>query len=440
MPEYLSKRNGHWQFVRRVPLEFVALDPRGVVKHSTKVAVRKDPRGSKAGKVADVMNRELEAYWRGLSEGKAQEAAERYNEARRRARVLGFDYAETAEVASRPVLEVLERLEKLMTGGLVDDAGARAAIYGYEGRPSVKVSEIWPKFEHQTRNDVADMSPNQLRRWKNAYKLAVSDFESVVKDKELPAITHADILDYVDWLEGRVEEGEIVAKTANKYMGHVSRMIKEINRKQRLGLGDLFAGMRLFGQKNVTRPPFPTAFVQDRILSPDALMGLNDEARAAVMIIADTGLRLSEAVNLNGMTIHLDCKIPYVEVLPDGRRVKTNDSVRQIPLVGAALAGAKLQPNGFPRYADKGASFSAYVNGYMTAKNLRPTRQHTLYSLRHTFKDRLIAAECEDSMIEALMGHSDDHPKYGKGPALDLKLKVLQRIAFKVPSPGLRLV
>lgn len=32
------------------------------------------------------------------------------------------------------------------------------------------------------------------------------------------------------------------------------------------------------------------------------------------------------------------------------------------------------------------------------------------------------------------MGHSDDHPKYGSGPALDLKAEVLHVIAFKPPS------
>jgi hypothetical protein len=102
-----------WQFVRRVPLEYATLDRRGVIKHSTKVEVSKDPRGSKAEKIAKAMNRELEAYWRALAEGKAQEAKERYEKARRHARTFGRDYAETAELAKRSKLEVLERLEKL---------------------------------------------------------------------------------------------------------------------------------------------------------------------------------------------------------------------------------------------------------------------------------------------------------------------------------------
>jgi hypothetical protein len=57
-----------------------------------------------------------------------QEAAERHAEARRRARSLRFDYAETLELANRPTGEVLKRLEELISGGLVEDAGARVEL------------------------------------------------------------------------------------------------------------------------------------------------------------------------------------------------------------------------------------------------------------------------------------------------------------------------
>jgi integrase len=434
MTDYLTKRNGHWHFVRRVPTEFAHLDKRDIINHTTRILVARDRRGLKAGRIADTMNRELEAYWRGLLEGRAQEAADRYTEARRRARTLGFDYAEVGELIGRSLEERVARVETLITKRLIDDYGANAALLGGEQRPPVKLSEVFPIFEKTTTNAVKDMSPNQLKRWKNGYSLAVNDLISVVGDKNLGDLRNTDILDYVDWLEGRVSEEEIVAKTANKYIGHNSKMIKSINRRLRLGLPEFFAGMRLQGVQQISRPPFPIDFVQEKLLAEGALMGLNDEARRAILLIADTGLRLSEAVNLNETTIHLDCTIPYVEVLPDGRRVKTQDSIRQIPLVGTALAAMKLHPGGFPRYMDKGASFSGYVNGYLLDQGLRPTRKHTVYSLRHTFKDRLIAAKCQDSMIEALMGHSDDHPKYGSGPALDLKFEVLHRIAFTPPS------
>jgi hypothetical protein len=150
-------------------------------------------------------------------------------------------------------------------------------------------------------------------------------------------------------------------------------------------------------------------------------------------------LRPSEAVDLQAHTIHLDAPIPYVEVLPDGRVPKTEDSRCQVPIVGAALAAMKRRPQGFPSYRDKSGSLSTLVNKYFVNHGLRPTEEHTLYSLRHSFKDRLIAAEAPDSLIDSLMGHRTGKPKYGKGPPLELKLKFLDSIAFTPPrgcKPG----
>ena len=45
MAERLTKRAGYWHFQRRVPKDFSHLDKRGIVRHSTKVAVATDKRG-----------------------------------------------------------------------------------------------------------------------------------------------------------------------------------------------------------------------------------------------------------------------------------------------------------------------------------------------------------------------------------------------------------
>jgi integrase len=94
----------------------------------------------------------------------------------------------------------------------------------------------------------------------------------------------------------------------------------------------------------------------------------------------------------------------------------------------------KLRPEGFPRYRDKSSSLSAAVNKYLLENGLRPTKDHTVYSLRHSFKDRLIAAQAPDSLIDSLMGHRTGKPKYGRGPSLELKLKFLEQIAFVPPE------
>ena len=175
--------------------------------------------------------------------------------------------------------------------------------------------------------------------------------------------------------------GEGNAKTANKAIGQLSRMLKEMNVRRRLNLPDVFKGLRLKGEVDKSRSPFEAEFIQNRLLATGALDGLNEEARLILYVVAETGLRLSEAANLQQHTIHLDAIVPYVEILPDGRRLKTEDSRREIPLVGVALQALKLCPNGFPRYRDKAASLSATINKYLSDHGLRPTKDHTVYSL-----------------------------------------------------------
>jgi integrase len=79
----------------------------------------------------------------------------------------------------------------------------------------------------------------------------------------------------------------------------------------------------------------------------------------------ETGLRLSEIVNLREGTIFLGAGIPHVKVAADGRRLKTEDSAREMPLVGVALAAMKLRPHGFAKYRDKATVLSATVNKYL---------------------------------------------------------------------------
>jgi integrase len=437
MPDFLTRRNGSWHFARRVPTEFTHLDRRGVVRHSTKIRIASDRAAVRASRVAERFNSSLEQYWRSLADKDSKDGVNSYNEARRRARQLGFDYVENAQLVAAPTAEQLARLETLVANDLVNDKEAREAVLGLKKKPVFKVSKIFEEYEVETKDQILDLSPDQLRIWRNARKRVVNSFVGVVGDKLITELTIEDAIDFRNfWRDGVVQEG-IAAKTANREIGQLSGMIKELNILRRLGLPELFKGLRLKGEVDKEPTPYDTKFVQDRLLADGALDGLNEDARYIIYVIADTGLRPSEVVNLNRKTIHLDTKIPYVSVLPDGRRLKTDDSLREIPLVGVALAALKMRPEGFPRYRDNSSTFSATANKFLLENGLRPAEEHTVYSLRHSFKDRLIAIEAQDSLIDSLMGHDTYKPKYGKGPSLELKRKYLQRIAFK-PPPSLR--
>src|SRR6266481_2340936 len=99
MPDFLTRRNGTWHFARRVPTEFAHLDRRGVVKHSTKIRIASDRAAVRASRVAEKLNSSLEQHWRVLADSDSKEG-DSYNEARRRARQLGFDYIENAQLVA----------------------------------------------------------------------------------------------------------------------------------------------------------------------------------------------------------------------------------------------------------------------------------------------------------------------------------------------------
>ena len=434
MPDFLTRRDGTWHFVRRVPQEFARYDARGIVRHSTKVKVRDDRTGRRATRVAEKLNSELEAFWMASVQGPAKEQAARYDAARHFARTLGFEYVESDRLVQFPIEQLLERLETLVSKRVADKPVARMAVLGTEKRPIPMLSKLFEEFEGLVADEIRDFSPAQLRMWRNGRIRSAAQFVERVGDKPVTEVTEDDGLDYVEWWRGRIVKGDALAKTANRDIGQLSRMLKDVSVRRRLSIPDIFKGLRLRGETEKARVPYESDYIQNKLLAAGALDGLNEDARHVIYVVADTGLRPSEVVNLTESAIYLDAAIPHVKILPEGRRLKTEDSMREIPLVGVALAAMQLHPQGFPRYRDKSSGLSGTLNKFLSENGLRPTKDHSVYSLRHSFKDRLIGAEAPDSLIDSLMGHKTYKPKYGKGPSLELKLKFLSAIAFTPPA------
>ena len=428
--DYLIKRDGFWHYARRVPLAYSELDCRGIVRQSTKIRVADDPRGAKARRAADLINKEIEVYWRGLTDGQAAESRRRYDAARKRARSLGFDYVQAADLPERGLVEVLSRLAALLEKDRVEVESEVAAVLGGEGPPEMLLSGMFDEFEALERASIADLSEDQKRKWRNPKKRAVSNLISVIGDKALHRVSRDDALEFRQWWQDRVIVEGVEIATANKDIGHLSRMLKTIDRRHRLGIGPIFGDLKIEGGVVGSRRAFTPEFIRDRILKPGALAGLNDEARDVLLVMVETGLRPTEIVNLTESAIHLGGPVPYVQARPEGRRMKTLHSERDMPLVGVALEAMERRPAGFPRYRDSSATLSATINKFLGENGLRPTPLHTLYSLRHTFEDRLTAVEAPDKLIASLMGHKFHRPKYGSGPSLAQKAEWLHRIAF----------
>lgn len=304
--DYLLKRDGVWHYSRRVPLTLADLDTRRFARQTTKIRVADDPRGAKARRIADRINAETEAYWRSLLNGRAEDAQARYDAARARARGFGFDYLQPEDIARLPAAEFHARIDAAREAPPAQEESAIVATLGGEPVPRLMLSGLFAEFEALHRAANRDMSEDQIRKWRNPKKRAATNFIDVVGDRPLADVTRAQALDFRAWWEDRILAEGVEVATANKDFGHLNTMFKAIERAKRVGLGPIFAEMRIAGETYGQRTAFLPTYIQDVLLADGALDMINVEARHILYLLSETGLRLSEACNLTAETIRLD--------------------------------------------------------------------------------------------------------------------------------------
>ncbi|WP_169305478.1 tyrosine-type recombinase/integrase [Hyphomicrobium denitrificans] len=344
------------------------------------------------------------------------------------ARTLGVSYRAVNELAEGDLSEIVRRVALLEEKNLTDSPPAAAAVLGAAKKPSILISQLFEKFEEHGRDRLRGKSVDQVRKWKNPRIRAVNNFVEVVGDKTLESISRDDGLDFRAWWLDRVLEEDYDPGSANKDLGHLKAMFQELDLAWRLKLDNPFAGLRVSGEKHNKRTAYSAKFVRENFLAGDRLSNLNAEARAITVMVAMTGMRPSEVAALSENRVFLQANIPYVSIKPEARQLKTRHSERDMPLVGLALETMREFKAGFPRYRDAPDTLSATVNKALSESGLRPTPEYTLYSLRHTFKDRLIALEAPQRVQDALMGHAVREVEYGSGPSLEQRATWIARV------------
>ena len=419
----LLKRGKVWHLHRRVPVAYHGVDSRRVILCSLKTDSE-----AIARQKAEAIWLQLIEGWEARLAGDSADAEQRFEAARRLAQARGFRFLDASRVAELPTPELLERIEA------VSEGPARAldveAVLGAAEEPAITVSRALDLYWGLARDRVLGKSPDQLRRWQNPRKKAVANFLAVVGDKPLAQIDGDDMLDFRNWWLERIEEKGLSANSANKDLIHLGDVLKEVNRKKRLGLVLPLTDLTLKESRAQKRPPFSDGWIRDRLLAPGALDGLNPEACAIVRGMVNTGLRPSELAALRAEEIVLDHAVPHLRLAPLGRQLKSDNAERQIPLLGVSLAALRAFPAGFPRYQGSSASLSATVNKFLRENGLLESPEHSLYGLRHAFEDRMLEAGIDERIRRDIMGHALGRERYGEGGRLSTIAGLLAPIAF----------
>jgi integrase len=124
---FKNRRKATWYFVRRVPLQYQHLDPRGMIRQTTGIRIGADPHGVAARRVAEGMDAALESYWSNLATGGAAKAMAEYQAACQAATKLGVS-APLPQQAMRTIEELLSRIERLEHGKIAEDKNNVAAL------------------------------------------------------------------------------------------------------------------------------------------------------------------------------------------------------------------------------------------------------------------------------------------------------------------------
>lgn len=426
-------REGKWYyFKRRIPVIYQEFYTREFIKTSLKTDSE-----SVAQQRAQILNIELEKIWQHLSTLGTTDHESMYQKAVRLARMSGLQYLPAQSVAQEDIEQIVLRILQLRdTANAQHNETQVQAILGGVSRSKLPLSEAFQEYLSFEKQNLHGRSENQIRKWENPRKKAISNFIAICGDLSVETITRQHVLSFRDWWHSRMRSEGLTANSANKdfsYVGQILAFIKD-NRDLPLDINSLMTKVR-FTEVASTRRPFSTEHIKNVLLNPKELVGLNKECQLFLFAMADTGARPSELVGLNFRNgdIRLDTDIPYIDIRPDqNRALKTPQSARKIPLVGSSLFAFRQLPEGFKHYYGNSDLLSNTLNKYLRDNDKLPSKDHSVYSLRHSFEDRLTAVEPPDKVQAALMGHKYNRPRYGKGPSLEQKKKWLDAICFDV--------
>ncbi len=382
-----------------------------------------------------ILDKEVQNIWSKLLRNPKFDKNSAFQNATEIAHAYDFSYKPVEELANEEIHKIVNRIRELDCDNEPDNAKVSALLGGID-KPSLPLNDLWDDYYAFIKADLIGKTKDQLRKWKNPRIKAFNNFINVCGNISAYDINRDHILTFRTWWADRLQEESMSPNSPNKDLTNLKSLLSfaQDNKNAGFDVNGLFARTH-FRETDSEKKPFSTDFIINTLLNHNNLKGLNGECKLFLFAFADTGARPSELVGLNfeNGDIRLDTDIPYIYIRPEKtKEIKNRYSKRKLPLVGTSLYAFKKLDKGFKRYYQKPDLLSATLNKYLRDHNLLPTENHTAYSLRHSFEDRLTAVEPPEKVQAALMGHRYDRPRYGDGPSLEQKYKWMKKIAFNI--------
>ena len=341
--------------------------------------------------------------------------------------------------AERQAQRIAAKLEEQWDLLRLTHLDERFGIVGTAPQPklSIQTVEVTPSLTKAAETYLAGKGSHRPKTFRQAVDRAVSNMIGLAGDLPIGSYTRSQ----VNSLRDKLQSSGLATASIRRQLSTLSALVNYVSKELGLDPNPAFSGVIIHevevdaeSQKRPSVPLDVIKAVQQRCYQMD------DEARWAVALVSDTGLRLSEALGLVKDDVILDDPVPHLVVRSHPwRRLKTSSSARKVPLVGAALWAAQrasaLSPSPFmfPRYCSPDGCKGNIASGALN-KWLKPLMHEgcVIHSFRHSFRDRLRAVQCPKDITDRLGGWSiaGVGESYGEGYPIEVLAEWVAKITL----------
>jgi len=440
--QYLQLRGEVWYYARRVPSLIVKEIGRSMISRSLEtdsVSIARKRRDMCAG--AD------DARWHKLmpSTFGRPNYDRSLRQARNDASAMGFAYKPVEELSAPHNYEELAHrllhLEALQTRERVDIERAAPVLIGTVKPDKVTITKALEIYLTEIALDeVAGKSPEQRGTYEKVKRRAVANFVKLNGDVDMRKIDREHgrkvYKFWADKVHPKNGKKPLSGSSANRDLGNLRKLYRMYF--EHVGEEDRqnpFRNLRFSAKKMKQVKPFANSFVRENIMKPNVFEGLKREAALLCLALIETGCRPSELANILPENIRLDDEVPHIRIRSTtDRQLKSEASIREIPLLGVSLEAMKHARDGFPHYRDRGYLLSQTLQKAFKSRGLLPSLNHRIYSFRHSFEKRMLEAGLDYGLRCTLMGHRNPRPEYGDGGSLKYRRDELKKITHPVSA------
>lgn len=333
----------------------------------------------------------------------------------------------------RTTVDMLLELKRQTEEVKVRNKAETAAFAGVLDIPKMTMMKALELYQELSPDKFMEYSDDRERykRWR-PFVQAAKAFTEVMGDFDIFKLKPKDCFVFKNALVQQVADGKLKVESARKkimWLRLIHTKVLESEAPELLPCPWDRITIEAKGTSKGKRKPF----TEDEIKLVRKTLEDSDASKQVIalnLISMNTGATCKELTHMDADDIFLDAPIPYISIRPNGHRnrVKGNGSrIRDIPLIGRALEEMRKFPNGFDEFRKNNGSEELSRLSNPIIKSAVDDR--TFYSYRHTMADRLRRSGCNDSLKDALLGHTTKGMGmwYGEGYTLENKLEALKK-------------